>query len=93
MTRCQAVLHSAATVVSLLLRPIPGGYGWLFLINNQKENRRDSSTQKFAEPIYPEIRPVTHIVLSLLIQVGNLPAHQAPKELHNVKTCYFGYRL
>jgi hypothetical protein len=70
---------------------IAGGCGQLFLINNQKENRGDRSTQKFAEPIYPEIRSVTHIVLFLLIEVGYLPTHQASKE--PVKTCYFRYRL
>jgi hypothetical protein len=45
------VLHSAKTLVSLFVRSIAGSKGWLFLINNQKEKRGDSATQKFAEPI------------------------------------------
>jgi hypothetical protein len=46
----------------LFVRSIAGSKGWLFLINNQKEERGDSATQKFAEPIDPEVRPVTHTV-------------------------------
>jgi hypothetical protein len=34
-----------------------------------------------------------HIVLSLLTEVGHLPAHRASKELCHVKTCHFGSRL
>jgi hypothetical protein len=29
----------------------------------------------------------------LLSEAYHLPAHRAPKELHNLKTCYFGSRL
>jgi hypothetical protein len=57
----KGTLYGANTLVGLVLSAPIGSYRrlvWFFRIKHEKEDRSDSSTQKLAEPIHPEIQSI-----------------------------------